>query len=87
MFRSSRSDDIGLPRISDRSAPHYPFRGLLSVYSRYSLHACQVAYATLYTEGFGDFVTSITAPIASGWSDRYRVGFAPTGDPRLFTAH
>jgi hypothetical protein len=41
--------------------------------------------ATLYTEGSGDFVASITAPIASGWSDRCRVGFAPTGDSRLFT--
>ena len=87
MFRSSDPDDCGLPRISDGSAPHYPFRGLLSVHSRYGLHACQVAFATLYTEGFGDFVTSITAPIASGWSDSCRVGFAPTGDLRLFTAH
>jgi hypothetical protein len=28
----------------------------------------------------------MTAPIASGWSDR-RVGLAPTGKRRLFTAH
>ena len=28
----------------------------------------------------------MTAPIASGWSD-CRVGFAPTGTRRLFTAH
>jgi hypothetical protein len=87
MFRSSYPDDFGLPRISDGSAPHCPFRGLLSVYSRYGLHACQVAFATLYTEGFGDFVTSITAPIATGWSDSCRMGFAPIRDPRLFTAH
>ncbi len=33
--------------------------------------------ATLYTRGFGDFVTSITAPIATGWGDSCRVGFAP----------
>ena len=32
------------------------------------------------------FVTSMTAPIASGWSD-CRVGLAPTGKRRLFTAH
>src|SRR6266849_6057258 len=32
------------------------------------------------------FVTSMTAPIASGWSG-CRVGFAPTGKRRLCTAH
>jgi hypothetical protein len=52
---SSNPDNCSLPRISDRSAPHHPFRGLLSVHSRYGLHACQVAFTTLYTEGFGDF--------------------------------
>jgi hypothetical protein len=87
MFRSSDPNDSGLPRISDGSAPHYPFRGLLSVHSRYGLHACQVAIATLYTVGFGDFVTSVTAPIATGWSDSCRMGFAPIGNLRLCTAH
>ncbi|MBI4445838.1 MAG: Na+/H+ antiporter NhaA, partial [Acidobacteria bacterium] len=33
--------------------------------------------------GFGDVVTSITAPVATGWSDSCRVGFAPTRDLRL----
>ncbi len=33
---------------------------------------------TRYTEGFSHFVTSMTAPVASSWSDR-RVGLAPTG--------
>jgi hypothetical protein len=38
-------------------------------------------------EGFGHFVTSMTAPIASGWSD-CRVGLAPTGKtPPLHGAH
>jgi hypothetical protein len=37
-------------------------------------------------EGFSHFVTSMTAPIASGWSD-CRVGLAPTGKRRLCTAH
>jgi len=41
----------------------------------------------LYTRGFSNFVTSITAPIATGWSDSCRVGFAPTENLRLFTAH
>ena len=38
------------------------------------------------SEGFRHFVTSMPAPVASGWSDR-RVGLAPTGKRRLFTAH
>jgi len=29
---------------------------------------------TLYTEGFGRFVSSTTAPIATGWSESCRVG-------------
>lgn len=45
------------------------FRGLLSVYSHYGLHARQVAFATLYTGGSSGFVTSGAAPIATGWSN------------------
>jgi hypothetical protein len=41
---------------------------------------------TCYTEGFSHFVTSMTAPVASGWSG-CRVGLAPTGKRRLLTAH
>ena len=37
-------------------------------------------------EGFSHFVTSMTAPTASGWSGR-RVGLSPTEKRRLFTAH
>ena len=37
-------------------------------------------------EGFSHFVTSMTAPIASGRSG-CRVGLAPTGKRRLVTAH
>src|SRR5450830_705055 len=36
--------------------------------------------------GFGHCVSSVTAPIASGWS-RCRLRLAPTGKRRLFTAH
>ncbi len=43
-------------------------------------------YVTSYTEGSSHFVTSMTAPVASGWSVR-RVGLAPTGKRRLVTAH
>ncbi len=39
--------------------------------------------ATLSIRGFGSFVTSTTAPIATGWSDRCRVGIAPTEDRHL----
>src|SRR6516225_6424485 len=38
------------------------------------------------TRGFSHFVTSMTAPVASGWSN-CRVGFTPTGKRRLSTAH
>src|SRR5437870_13820342 len=48
---------------------HHPFRGLLSVHSRYGLHTRRVAYATLYTEGSSSFVTSTAASVATGWSE------------------
>jgi hypothetical protein len=66
---------------------HCPFRGLLGVHSRYGLHTRAVTvYRDTLSEGFSHFVTSIAAPAASGWSG-CRVGFAPTGKRRLFTAH
>ena len=40
-----------------------------------------------YIEGFSYFVTSITAPIATGWSESCRVGLSPTEKRRLITAH
>jgi hypothetical protein len=43
-------------------------------------------YVTCYTEGFSHFVSSMTAPVASGWSV-HRVGLSPTGKRRLVTAH
>ena len=43
-------------------------------------------FVTRLPEGFSHFVSSIAAPVASGWS-RCRVGFAPTGKRRLCTAH
>ena len=51
--------------------------------------ACTLALSPIrdtLIEGFSHFVTSMTAPIASGWSGR-RVGLAPTGKRRLSTAH
>src|SRR5580658_5136817 len=34
-------------------------------------------YVTCYTEGFSHFVTSMTAPVASGWSDLAGWGLHP----------
>src|SRR5712672_395794 len=51
--------------------------------------ACTLALSPIrdtLSEGFSHFVTSMTAPVASGWSGR-RVGLAPTGERRLVTAH
>ena len=51
--------------------------------------ACTLALSPIrdtLTEGFSHFVSSMTAPVASGWSG-CRVGLAPTGRRRLFTAH
>jgi hypothetical protein len=41
----------------------------------------------LYTEGSDRFVTSMTTPIATGWSDTCRVGLSPTERAHVFTAH
>src|SRR5258705_5190639 len=51
--------------------------------------ACTLAPSPIrdaLSEGFSHFVTSIAAPVASGWSG-CRVGLAPTGKRRLVTAH
>jgi hypothetical protein len=70
-----------------RSA-HRPFRGLLGVHSRCGLHtrAVTIFRDMHFPEGFNRFVPSTVAPVASGWST-CRVGLAPTGKRRLFTAH
>ncbi len=50
------------------------------------LHGLARRTAPQIPEGFSHFVTSMTAPVASGWSGG-RVGLAPTGKRRLTTAH
>ncbi len=65
---------LTLSRLARRSL------GLRPAHSR-----CHQFVARL-TEGFRHFVTSLPAPVASGWSG-CRVGLAPTGKRRLFTAH
>src|SRR5579859_7476707 len=42
---------------------------------------------TLYTRGFSRFVTSTTAPVATGWSNSCRVGSRPRRDRAFFQAH
>ncbi len=42
---------------------------------------------TLYTKDFDEFVTSFTAPIATGWSDQLPGGIHPTESRRLCTAY
>src|SRR5271166_3028611 len=75
------------PKGSSGRLAHRPFRGLLGVHSRYGLHTRAVTvFRDTLTVGFSHFVTSMTAPVASGWSSR-RVGLAPTGKRRLATAH
>src|SRR5665647_78994 len=74
-----------LPHRSGLS-PHTPcqFPGTLT-----RVAACTLALSPIrdtLIEGFSHFVTSMTAPIASGWSG-CRVGLAPTGKRRLVTAH
>src|SRR5271163_4065228 len=75
------------PKGSSGRPAHRHFRGLLGVHLRYGLHTRAVTvYRDTLTRGFSYFVTSIAAPVASGWSN-CRVGLTPTGKRRLSTAH
>ena len=65
--------------------------GLFEAYSAFTrVTACTLALSpyivTRYPNGFSHFVTSMTAPVASGWSGR-RMGLTPTGKRRPTTAH
>jgi len=55
--------------------PHRRFRGLLDVHSRYGLPVRGIAITILSVEGFDDFLASIAAPTATGWSDPLPGGF------------
>ncbi len=79
---------VSLPRMGERVGLRNVLFEDCSAFTRVT--ACTLAKSpnvTLYTRGFSHFVTSMTAPIASGWSDSCRVGFAPTEERRLSTAH
>ena len=75
------------PKTPSGRPAHCPFRGLLGVHLRYGLHTrAATVFRDTLSEGFSHFVTSMTTPVASGWSG-CRVGFSPTGKRRLYTAH
>ena len=74
------------PKGSSGRPAHRPFEAC-STFTRVA--ACTLALSPIrdtLPEGFSHFVTSMTAPVASGWSV-HRVGLAPTGKRRLTTAH
>jgi hypothetical protein len=78
---------ISLPRKGCRVGLRIVLFEACSAFTRVT--ACTLALSPIrdtHSEGFSYFVTSIAAPVASGWSGR-RVGLAPTGKRRLVTAH
>ena len=86
-FQIEQKKEKRCAALSNRNSLTSPIQGLLGVHSRYGLHTRAVTvYRDPLSEGFSHFVTSMTAPVASGWSG-CRVGLAPTGKRRLFTAH
>jgi hypothetical protein len=78
---------LSLPRKGHRVGLRIVLFEACSAFTRVT--ACTLALSPVrdtHSEGFSYFVTSIAAPVASGWSVR-RVGLAPTGKRRLVTAH
>ena len=73
---------ISLPRKGCRVGLHIVLFEACSAFTRVA--ACTLARSPIrdpHSEGFSHFVTSMTAPVASGWSG-CRVGLAPTGKRR-----
>src|SRR5262245_20638950 len=73
---------ISLPRKGCRVGLRIVLFEACSAFTRVA--ACTLALPPIrdtLSEGFSYFVTSIAAPVASGWSVR-RVGLAPTGKRR-----
>jgi len=86
-LRSASPSRISLPRKGCRVGLRIVLFEVCSAFTRVT--ACTRALSPIrdtLTRGFSHFVTSMTAPVASGWSG-CRVGFAPTGKRRLSTAH
>src|SRR5437016_13096722 len=87
LFARTIPSASAFPRSSAGRLLHHPFRGLLSVHSRYGLHARRVAIATLCTRGFSSLVASTAALIATGWSEPVPGRVYPRCGPAPFTAH
>src|SRR2546423_9193885 len=84
---STSPSRISLPRKGRRVGLRIVLFEACSAFTRVT--ACTLALSPIrdtLTEGFSHFVSSMTAPVASGWSG-CRVGLAPTGKRRLSTAH
>ena len=79
---------ISLPRNGHRVGLRVDLFEACSAFTHVA--ACTLAlspyFVTRLSEGFNHFVTSIVAPVASGWSG-CRAGLAPAGKRRLCTAH
>ena len=60
---------FGFPATHDVSAPASNVSRPAQRLPPYGLQTCQVAYATLYTDGSDGSVASIAASIATGWSN------------------
>src|ERR1700680_2513985 len=78
---------VSLPRKGCRVGLRIVLFEACSAFTRVT--ACTIALFPIrdtLTRGFSHFVSSLTAPGASGWSG-CRVGLAPTGKRRLSTAH
>src|SRR5882724_12098914 len=87
LFAHTIPSASAFPRFTAGRLLHHRFRGLLSVYSCYGLHARQVAIATLCTRGFSSLVASTAALIATGWSEPVPGRVYPRCGPAPFTAH
>jgi hypothetical protein len=86
-LRSTSPSRISLPRKGCRVGLRSVLFEICSAFTRVT--ACTLALSPIrdtHSEGFSYLVTSIAAPVASGWSG-CRVGLAPTGKRRLVTAH
>jgi len=78
--RSKSPIRISLPRSHFRVGPHIVLFEACSAFTRVA--ACTLARSPNswpLSEGFRHFVTSMPAPVASGWSD-CRAGLAPAGE-------
>jgi len=81
------ASDVSLPRKGCRVGLRSVLFEACSAFTQVTAaHSRCHQFVARLPEGLSHFVTSMTAPVASGWSG-CRVGLAPTGKRRLFTAH